>query len=205
MDPTEWVVPGARVLEVGSGDGTLARRLARQGAVTVALDLAGEALRRVTGDSDGPQLRSTGRLWGLQGRAECIPLRAGAFDLVLVQTSLMHIDLEPFAFEARRLLRPGGRLVLVEPMPYHPLVALYRALWSAGRGSGARYPSRRDLSRLLQGFTSIRISRHGFLSPFGAWFGARAVVWIVRWDRWLLARVPALRRLAWFSYVVAER
>jgi SAM-dependent methyltransferase len=64
---------------------------------------------------------------GLAGRAGELPLPDDAFDVVLYRLVLHHIayqgPLGPCFREARRLLRPGGALVAVEPGSWHPVGA----------------------------------------------------------------------------------
>jgi SAM-dependent methyltransferase len=71
---------------------------------------------------------------GLAGRAGELPLPDESFDVVLYRLVLHHIayqgPLGPVFEEARRLLRPGGALVAVEPGSWHPVGA---ALGTANR------------------------------------------------------------------------
>ncbi len=64
---------------------------------------------------------------GLAGRAGELPLGDESFDVVLYRLVLHHIawqgPLAPCFEEARRLLRPGGALVAVEPGSWHPVGA----------------------------------------------------------------------------------
>jgi SAM-dependent methyltransferase len=62
---------------------------------------------------------------GVAGRAGELPFGEGSFDAVLYRLVLHHIayqgPLRPVFEEARRLLRPGGVLVAVEPGLWHPV------------------------------------------------------------------------------------
>jgi SAM-dependent methyltransferase len=62
---------------------------------------------------------------GLAGRAGELPLPDASFDVVLYRLVLHHIayqgPLGPVFEEARRLLRPGGAMVAVEPGSWHPV------------------------------------------------------------------------------------
>jgi SAM-dependent methyltransferase len=64
---------------------------------------------------------------GLAGRAGELPLPDASFDVVLYRLVLHHVafqgELGPCFREARRLLRPGGALVAVEPGSWHPVGA----------------------------------------------------------------------------------
>lgn len=62
---------------------------------------------------------------GVAGRAGELPFGEESFDVVLYRLVLHHIayqgPLRPVFEEARRLLRPGGALVAVEPGLWHPV------------------------------------------------------------------------------------
>jgi SAM-dependent methyltransferase len=62
---------------------------------------------------------------GLQGRAGELPFDDASFDVVLYRLVLHHIayqgPLAPSFEEARRLLRPGGAMIAVEPGSWHPV------------------------------------------------------------------------------------
>ena len=64
---------------------------------------------------------------GVAGRAGELPFAPASFDVVLYRLVLHHIayqgPLLPVLEEARRLLRPGGALVAVEPGLWHPVGA----------------------------------------------------------------------------------
>jgi len=107
--------PPARVLEVGCGDGALARALAERGHVVTAIDPrapAGEIFRAVTlDDFEDP----------------------GPFDAVVAGRSLHHIhNLTGAVEKLARLLAPGGVLILDE----HAFDRLDEptARWFADRG-----------------------------------------------------------------------
>lgn len=99
---TEWVrsqlaKPPARVLEVGCGNGRLARALARAGYDVVAVD---------------PQAPK-GRIFR-RCRIEDLD-EAGRFDAVVASVSLHHVDnLAVVLDKVRSFLRPGGRLIVNE-------------------------------------------------------------------------------------------
>jgi SAM-dependent methyltransferase len=76
---------------------------------------------------------------GLQGAAgELDALADASFDVVLHRLVLHHVayagSLQPCLAEARRLLRPGGALIAIEPNLYHPVGAALAAANRAGLG-----------------------------------------------------------------------
>jgi SAM-dependent methyltransferase len=75
---------------------------------------------------------------GLAARAGELPLPDASFDVVLYRLVLHHIayqgPLAPVFEEARRLLRPSGALVVVEPGSWHPVGTVLAAANRAGLG-----------------------------------------------------------------------
>ena len=101
--------PGMRLLDVATGTGLVAR-----GAVRTL----GEPGRVVGVDPSRGMLREARKVLAsplVQGRAEALPFRDGLFDMLSMGFALRHVpDLEAAFREYRRVLKPGGRVVLLE-------------------------------------------------------------------------------------------
>jgi SAM-dependent methyltransferase len=101
---------GERVLDLGTGTGAVARRAAAgvgPGGRIVGLDVSAEMIARAR--RAATQV-ATPYLTFLEARAESIPTRDGAFDVVLACLSMMYvIDRGAAAREIARVLKRGGR------------------------------------------------------------------------------------------------
>lgn len=103
--------PGHRLLDIAIGTGLVAREAVRilgRPADVIGLDLSEgmltEARRRLGGEV--PLIRA---------RAEALPLRDASVDFVTMGYALRHVaDLTATFAEYRRVLRPGGRLLVLE-------------------------------------------------------------------------------------------
>lgn len=97
--------PGRQTLEIGCGEGRVARDLKKRGHHVVAVDSSPTLLRYAReADSDGRYELAD---------AAALPFADGAFDLVVAYNSLMDIEDMPGAVrESARVLRPGGRLCI---------------------------------------------------------------------------------------------
>jgi demethylmenaquinone methyltransferase/2-methoxy-6-polyprenyl-1,4-benzoquinol methylase len=108
------VRPGESVLDVASGTGDLARllsdRVGAQGEVVVT-DINSAMLR-----SGRDRLLDAGKLLPVvQCDAERLPFRAERFDCVSIAFGLRNVARKEAALsEMRRVLKPGGRLVVLE-------------------------------------------------------------------------------------------
>ena len=100
--------PGQSLLDLGSGTGTLARGFARRGAQVTALDVSQEMLNAAAALAAEEGLEIAFR----QAGAEATGLPEGGFDSVTAGQCWHWFDSAAAAAEARRLLRPGGRLAI---------------------------------------------------------------------------------------------
>ena len=104
------VAPPARVAEIGCAQGNVSLLLAESGYRVVAVDLRLDFVRYARAKWE------RGRLAAVVGDAFRLPLRARAFDVVIVGELVEHVA-EPAALlaEAGRLLAPGGLLIVTTP------------------------------------------------------------------------------------------
>ncbi|MBI3439911.1 MAG: class I SAM-dependent methyltransferase [Proteobacteria bacterium] len=106
--------PGERVLDVGCGTGTLAIAASKRvGAEVHGLDASVEMLAR----AESKARRDRAKVAFTEGAAQTLPYADGQFDVVLATLMLHHLprkDRELCAREMRRVLAPGGRLLVVD-------------------------------------------------------------------------------------------
>ena len=155
--------PGERVLDLGCGAGRFVAALAEAGADPVGVEVAEAALERSRRNAPGADLR-------LLAPDGSVPLEHGSVDLVWCSEVLEHVaDGGHLLLEARRVLRPGGRLLVT--VPFHGrmkaaaiAVARFEAHFDP-QGQHLRFFTRRSLARTLAdaGFGELRIGAAGGL------------------------------------------
>jgi demethylmenaquinone methyltransferase/2-methoxy-6-polyprenyl-1,4-benzoquinol methylase len=122
------VGPGSRVLDVATGTGDLAFELARRvgadGAV-IGMDFSTVML------SLARQKDPAGRIEWLQGNALDLEFADDAFDAATVGFGARNFsDLDRGLAEMARVVRPGGRVVVLEiTTPQRPPLSTFFALW----------------------------------------------------------------------------
>jgi len=208
---------GRRVLDLGCGLGEAAVYFAKQGARATAADLSGGML---------DVARRLARRHGVTiDTHKCSATRTQlpdkAFDVVYAGNLLHHVDVEATLVEVRRILADDGTAVFWDPLTHNPLINVYRRMASGVRTSDEHPLHVRQLELFRRVFGDVRydcfwfftlwvflrfylvervkpnqqrywkkiIREHERLAPiYTAW---------EKWDRWLLARLPFLKRYCW--------
>jgi len=164
----EVVWPGDRVLDACCGTGDLAVEAERRGGRVVGLDFSPRMLERA-------RLKS-GTIEWVQGDALALPFSDGEFDAATVGFGVRNLeDLESGLCELARVLRPGGKVAVLEITRPRGILRPFFRLWFdvlvplAGKvlpggkaytylpASVRRFPGPADLSALMEraGFESV--------------------------------------------------
>jgi SAM-dependent methyltransferase len=124
---TEQIIPLAvdllagfeRVLDIGTGEGQIARILQARGAAVIGIDVAAAQIAEARKRGRGPCF--------LRGAAHGLPFDDESFDAAIACLVFEHIDeLDAAIAEAARVLRPGGRFAL---FLNHPLLQTPNSGW----------------------------------------------------------------------------
>jgi len=206
-------ISGATVLDVGCGQGRLTRYLAAQGAMVIAADISLVALRGITAMSaaGNPDLQS---VFPVAMDCHCTALPARVCDVIVGQSVLMYLDHLTFFTECKRVLRNGGRIILLEQLARNPLAVAYRRTLSVHGRHDLRYFDLNEVSWLEQHIGPTQ-HREFYLSAVTLKFLARYLPgWqmhgllahpLTLLDAMLLDHLPFLRPLAWMTVLECVR
>ncbi len=196
---------GRGVLELGCGYGGELLGLTRRGARAIGLDITAARLHCAAENVPAAGL--------VRGDADQLPFADESFHAVIGNAVLLHLHRERTMAELSRVLKPDGVAMFLEPLTGHPLIDLYRKLFTGSRRGHVDYPDFRELSRgSLGGETEIT-----------AWYLTAALPLILvrvlgdsrvlrgltrllgRLDTWLFRQFSSLRHHAWLGLVVFRK
>lgn len=133
---------GKDVVDVGAGDGSMLGQLDQSGAVVTGIEIDPAKVESVRNDLSGSISMQV-------GRAENLPLDDRSMDLACFFFSFHHVPIdaqEKALLEVKRILRPAGRLHVVEPFPH-----------------GSMF----EVVRMIEDETEVRIRSHCLLNALG--------------------------------------
>ena len=163
------VSPGDRVLDTCCGTGDLAIACLAEGGEVTGLDFSERMLERARAKSDQVE-------W-MQGDALALPFEDGSFDAATVGFGVRNLeDLDRGLAELRRVLRPGGRLAILEITQPRGLLRPFYKLWFDGLvplagkllpggsaytylpASVRRFPAAKEFAQMIEasGFEQVR-------------------------------------------------
>jgi demethylmenaquinone methyltransferase/2-methoxy-6-polyprenyl-1,4-benzoquinol methylase len=163
------VQPGDRVLDACCGTGDLAVAAEREGGIVTGLDFSPRMLERA-------RKKSETVTW-IEGDLLALPFDEGSFDAATVGFGVRNVaDLEAALAELHRVLRPGGRLAILEitqprgglrpffSLWFERIVPLLGKILPGGKAytdlpaSVRRFPGAEELAALLEqrGFEQVR-------------------------------------------------
>jgi ubiquinone/menaquinone biosynthesis C-methylase UbiE len=146
-------VRGLKIIEIGAGTGRTSIELARQGAEVTILDISPQSLELARKFAEKADPRTRKRLSYLLADGLNPPLEPASFDILFHQGLLEHFR-NPFPLlkANRKLLKPGGLVVVDVPQTFHVYTILKHIQMSFGRwfAGWERQFTPSSLSRLLK-------------------------------------------------------
>jgi SAM-dependent methyltransferase len=117
--------PGERILDVATGTGWTARRIAVRGARVTGVDIGEGVIEAARDLSEGYDIDFR------VGDAEALPFPDGHFDAVVSTFGVMFCaDPEQAASELARVVKPGGRLALANWAPDSGVFGMFKLIKS---------------------------------------------------------------------------
>jgi SAM-dependent methyltransferase len=142
---------GRTVLDFGCGMAEGGIYLAKLGARVVAVDVSSGMLRAAERLAARHGVSIDTRL----AERPAIPAEDAEFDCIYGNGVLHHVDLSWAGPELARVLKPHGTGCFIEPLPYNPLINVYRRIASEVRTVDERPLSFSDIRALSRCFDEV--------------------------------------------------
>ena len=216
---------GKSLLDLGCGAGETSVYFALMGAKVVGNDISGGVLglgRRLA-------QKNASSVDFLQADAGKLPYKDNSFDIIFGNGVLHHVDLQAAAKEIRRVLKPGGKAIFIEPLPYNPLINIYRKMAKGVRTEDEKPLSLSQRESLRPHFSSLKHREFWFLSLLifldfyfvKKWHPSKTRYWkkvievgpayrdffarLQKWDNFLLNTFPFLKPLCWNTVITVQK
>lgn len=117
--------PQERILDVATGTGWAARRVAARGALVTGIDLGADLVEAAKARAEDEQLKVDFQV----GDAEMLPFENKTFDAVISTFGVMFVTKPDAAVvELARVCKPGGRLALATWPPHGTIASLFMVM-----------------------------------------------------------------------------
>jgi SAM-dependent methyltransferase len=188
-----------KILDFGCGSGDSTTELAALGYEVEGIDVSPEliAIAEERARLDGVVDRA--KFLAVDGTAATLP--AAAFDLVLVQAVLHHVDLAESLRTLEHVLVPGGHLIIAEPVAYSRTLQWLRDRSPVEKdiSPNERQLNHEDIRQIAGRFEIVRIRHFTILQRLGRVFkggvGDKISHFLARVDHWLLL-IPGMSHFA---------
>lgn len=162
---------GKSVLEIGCGSGEICVWMALQGAEVKGIDISDESVEVARKRAEANHVSDKTSF--LACPAEAMPFEDSYFDIVFINVSLHHLELEQALSECKRVLKPRGYFIAVEPLAFSRTIQSVRASKFVTRFYPIRQetPTERiltvdDLTYIKTIFTETEVTPFRIFSPF---------------------------------------
>lgn len=144
-------VRNKKILTMGCSTGGVTP-FAREGGWVVGVDISPIAIKQLSAAINAEDLSCNAHVAIMD--CESLALTSESFDIVLFFGVLHHLDTQKAMAETYRILKPGGKVFMSEPLGLHPFVNLYRWLTPKLR-TKYEHPLRPGDFRIMKKYFSI--------------------------------------------------
>ena len=145
----------------------------------------------------------------LVDNCEQTKFKDSSFDIVYGTGILHHLNIKICLEEIHRILKPGGRLLFIEPLGTNPLINIYRRLTPLSRSDDEHPLISHDFDLIQNKFSQLKIKYYGFLTlVFFLVYSSPEKSYIFKFLKnidQLLFRFKFFKKLAWSTLIIAQK
>lgn len=109
-------VQNKTILEIGCGNGEIAVWFAKNGAEVYGIDISDESI--AVAKRRSVENETADKTHFSVSPGENTPFQDNFFDIIFISVSLHHLEVEKALYEFKRILKPNGLLVAIEPFVF---------------------------------------------------------------------------------------
>ena len=115
----------ARILDYGCGSGIITSKLSAKGFNVIGVDISNVNIKVCKENTRKKRIKNV-KFYAMDCEKTKFP--ENYFDIIVCHSILHHLNIEKAFQELRRILKPAGKIICLEPVAYNPLIQLYRKL-----------------------------------------------------------------------------
>ncbi|WOI52849.1 class I SAM-dependent methyltransferase [Parvularcula sp. LCG005] len=196
----------ADLLDYGCAEGDNVLRYASIARSIHGIDISDVAVDRGTARLDAAGI-TNGKLHVMNAEEMTFPDHS--FDLVFGSGIVHHLDVQKSLTEIERVLKPGGRVLFVEPLGHNPAIDLYRRMTPQARTADEHPLRRSDFQLFEKIFSAARFDFHALTTlavvPFRRTPAKAPILSATRAIDRALFRLPGLKWWAWYAVMEGQK
>ena len=131
------------------------------------------------------------------------------FDIVYGTGILHHLNMSMCLDEIKRVLKPGGKLIFIEPLGTNPLINLYRKLTPKSRSKDEHPLVKLDFDLIEKKFINTKLKYYGFLTliffPFYKSPKNSIIFKFLKIIDQFLFKLNIFKKFAWSVLIIAQK
>ena len=154
-------VAGLCILDLGCGFGDKSVLMAKQGALVFGIDISENYISSAKETAVNSNVEEKCDFEVMDAHA--MDFEDNKFDLVIGRGIIHHLDLPVSLLEIKRVLKPGGSAMFVEPLNANPLLKIFRFITPSARTVDEQPLDINDLKWIQQNF-EVHSTYYGLLA-----------------------------------------
>jgi len=196
----------AKILDYGCGTGSSLKKVIEfEPKKIVGIDISDVSIEKarnnIKSDKDNLEL--------IVDNCEKTKFGENEFDLVYGTGILHHLQINQCLNEISRVLKPGGRLLFIEPLGTNPFINFYRYLTPGSRSKDEHPLLKEDFDNINRKFSKMEIKYYGFFTlvffPFYKNPKNSKFFQILKSLDQYFFKFRIFRKLAWSVLIIAEK